>query len=66
MKADEDKLDSSGCGESSQVTGEEIVRFFDRNLDTLRTVLSSAESCEDPQDRREGKDQSPDKAEVFF
>ena len=29
----------------SKVTGEEIVRFFDRNLDTLKTVLSSAEKA---------------------
>ena len=29
----------------SKVTGEEIVRYFDRNLDTLKSVLSSAEKA---------------------
>ena len=29
----------------SKVTGDEIVRYFDRNLDTLKSVLSSAEKA---------------------
>lgn len=40
------KLDNPDAAKAvSKVTGEEIVRFFDRNLDTLKTVLSSAEKA---------------------
>lgn len=48
------------------MTGEEIVRFFDRNLDTLKTVLSSAEKAAKIRKTEEGKDQSSDKAEIFL
>lgn len=40
------KLDNPDAAKAvGKVTGEEIVRFFDRNLDTLKTVLSSAEKA---------------------
>ena len=40
------KLDNPDASKAvSKVTGEEIVRYFDRNLDTLKTVLSSAEKA---------------------
>ena len=38
------KLDNPDAGRAvSDVTGEEITRFFDRNLDTLKTVIACAE-----------------------
>ena len=38
------KLDNQDATKSvSKVTGDEIVRYFDRNLETLKTVLSCAE-----------------------
>ena len=38
------KLDNPDASKAvGKVTGDEIVRYFDRNLDTLKTVLSSAE-----------------------
>ncbi len=40
------KLDNQDASKAvSKVTGEEIQRFFDRNLDTLKTVLSCAEKA---------------------
>lgn len=40
------KLDNPDASKAvGKVTGEEIVRYFDRNLDTLKTVLSSAEKA---------------------
>ena len=40
------KLDNPDAAKAvSKVTGEEIVRYFDRNLDTLKSVLSSAEKA---------------------
>ena len=40
------KLDNPDAAKAvGKVTGEEIVRFFDRNLETLKTVLSSAEKA---------------------
>lgn len=40
------KLDNPDASKAvGKVTGEEIVLFFDRNLDTLKTVLSSAEKA---------------------
>lgn len=40
------KLDNPDAAKAvSKVTGDEIVRFFDRNLDTLKAVLSSAEKA---------------------
>lgn len=40
------KLDNQDATKAvSKVTGEEIVRFFDRNLDTLKTVISCAEKA---------------------
>lgn len=38
------KLDNQDASKATaKVTGDEIVRFFDRNLETLKTVLSCAE-----------------------
>ena len=40
------KLDNPDASKAvSKVTGEEIVLYFDRNLETLKTVLSSAEKA---------------------
>ena len=40
------KLDNQDAAKVvSKVTGEEIVRFFDRNLDTLKNVISCAEKA---------------------
>ena len=40
------KLDNPDAAKAvEKVTGEEIVRFFDRNIETLKTVLSSAEKA---------------------
>ena len=40
------KLDTPDAAKAvGKVTGEEIVRFFDRNIETLKTVLSSAEKA---------------------
>ena len=40
------KLDNPDAAKAvGKVTGDEIVRYFDRNLDTLKTVLSSAEKA---------------------
>ena len=40
------KLDNQDASKVvSKVTGEEIVRFFDRNLDTLKNVISCAEKA---------------------
>ena len=40
------KLDNPDASKAvSKVTGDEIVRYFDRNLDTLKSVLSSAEKA---------------------
>ena len=40
------KLDNPDASKAvGKVTGEEIVRYFDRNLDVLKTVLSSAEKA---------------------
>ena len=40
------KLDNPDASRAvSKVTGEEIILFFDRNLDTLKTVLASAEKA---------------------
>ena len=40
------KLDNPDASKSvGKVTGDEIVRYFDRNLDTLKIVLSSAEKA---------------------
>ena len=40
------KLDNPDAAKAvGKVTGEEIIRYFDRNLDTLKTVLSSAEKA---------------------
>lgn len=62
------KLDNPDAAKAvGKVTGEEIVRFFDRNIETLKTVLSSAEKpANDPVKPRSGQDESSDKAEVFF
>ena len=49
------KLDNPDAFKAvSKVTGDEIVRFFDRNLDILKAVLSSAEKRRRSKDRREG------------
>lgn len=40
------KLDNQDAAKIvSKITGEEIVRFFDRNLDTLKTIISCAEKA---------------------
>lgn len=40
------KLDNPDAAKAvGKVTGEEIIRFFDRNIETLKTVLSSAEKA---------------------
>ncbi len=40
------KLDNQDAAKAAaKVVGEEVVRYFDRNLDTLKTVLSSAEKA---------------------
>ena len=40
------KLDNQDAAKAvSQVTGDEIVRFFDRNLETLKTVIGCAEKA---------------------
>lgn len=40
------KLDNPDAAKAvGKLTGEEIVRFFDRNIETLKTVLSSAEKA---------------------
>ncbi len=40
------KLDNQDATKSvSKVTGDEVVRFFDRNLDTLKAILASAEKA---------------------
>lgn len=40
------KLDNQDASKAvSKVTGDEVVRFFDRNLDTLKTVISCAEKA---------------------
>ncbi len=40
------KLDNQDAAKSvGKVTGEEVVRYFDRNLDTLKAVLSCAEKA---------------------
>ena len=40
------KLDNPDAAKATgKVTGDEIVRFFDRNLETLKSVLSSAEKA---------------------
>ena len=40
------KLDNQDAAKAvSQVTGDEIVHYFDRNLDTLRTVIGCAEKA---------------------
>ncbi|MFI3237374.1 MAG: DNA gyrase subunit B [Lachnospiraceae bacterium] len=40
------KLDNQDAAKAvSKITGEEIVRFFDRNLDTLKAVISCAEKA---------------------
>ncbi len=40
------KLDNPDAAKAvGKVTGEEIVRYFDRNIETLKTVLSSAEKA---------------------
>ena len=40
------KLDNQDAAKVvSKVTGEEIVRFFDRNLDTLKSIISCAEKA---------------------
>ncbi|HJD42145.1 MAG TPA: DNA gyrase subunit B [Candidatus Mediterraneibacter quadrami] len=40
------KLDNPDAAKAvGKVSGDEIVRYFDRNLDTLKTVLSSAEKA---------------------
>ncbi len=40
------KLDNQDAAKAvSKVTGDEVVRFFDRNLETLKTVISCAEKA---------------------
>ena len=40
------KLDNQDASKAvSKVTGDEVVRFFDRNLETLKTVISCAEKA---------------------
>ena len=52
---------------TAKVTGDEIVRYFDRNLEVLKKVLSCAErSAENPQDGGEGQNQHADETEVFL
>ena len=56
------KLDNpDGSKATGKVTGEEIVRYFDRNLDTLKKVISCAEkAAKIRKTAGEGKDESVD------
>ena len=62
------KLDNQDAAKAtSKVTNDEIVRYFDRNLDVLKKVLSCCgEGGKDPENGGKGKDKPADKAEVFF
>ena len=46
MRADEDKAGQPGCIEgTSKVTNDEIIRYFDRNIETLKKVIGCAEKA---------------------
>ena len=62
------KLDNPDAAKATgKVTGEEIVRYFDRNLETLKDgACLCGKGSQDPKDRGTGKDQSADQAEVFL
>ena len=51
------KLDNQDASKATaKVVGDEVVRYFDRNLEVLKSVLSCAEkSSQNPQNRRESK-----------
>ena len=43
---DKTKLDNQDAAKAvAKVTGEEIVRFFDRNLETLKSIIGCAEKA---------------------
>ena len=49
------------------MTGDELERFFDRNLDTLKAIIACAEkSAKDPQGGGEGEDKYALQVEVLL
>lgn len=62
------KLDNPDAAKATgKVTGDEIVLFFDRNLETLKAVLSSAEKAAKIRKSEEKAKTNPfDKAEIFL
>ena len=61
------KLDNPDAAKAvGKVAGDEIVLYFDRNLDVLKTVLSSAEkAAKIRKNRRKGENESFDEAKIF-
>lgn len=61
------KLDNQDAAKVvAKVVGEELTRFFDRNLETLKAVIGCAEKGgQNPQNRGARQDEYADEAEVF-
>ena len=62
------KLDNQDASRATgKVVGEQMVLYFDRNLETLKTILSCAEKAAKIRKTEErGEDESSDKAEIFL
>ena len=62
------KLDNPDASKAAgKVTGDEMVLYFDRNLETLKTdPVLCGKGSKDPEDGREGKDQFADQTEIFL
>ena len=62
------KLDNQDASKATaKVTGDEIQRYFDRNLETLKTVIGCAEKAAKIRKSEErAEDQSADQAEILF
>ena len=61
------KLDNQDASKVvSKVTGEEITRYFDRNLENLKNISAVRKKRQRSVKRKKSQDQYADKAEVFL
>ncbi len=61
------KLDNQDAAKATgKVTSDEIPRFFDRNLETLKRFFPVRKKQQRSVRPRKGKDESSDQAEIFF
>lgn len=61
------KLDNQDASKAvSKVTGDEIVRYFDRNLEVLKCDWLCREGCQNTEVRGKSKNEHAHQAEIFF